>query len=489
MPHYFARPALDQQETVLLLVSSRFAQQSRKSPVTLHGLQAEWLIAKLSTSEQQARSLEESEMACLLSEAQALCPELAGLQAADLDAGHGSAVCALLSGLTDKAVAAAPPPRPQRQAIRQASCREGFGLNTDTVAYVLTALCAAVGCCLPLQIPARWWEPRMMLQILQRTARAEATTLVQVSSDPGAALHGADAQAGPRGMLLLLLLALLTKAQHWCRLPAKPGQQRLPGCAERACSAFLSQQALAAGAARWPAWPLPSTGWTSIWRRLSPTWQPCASRWAAWHPVHGLSTQQVQGPSAGTCWGLIRQCVKSRPACHACRPAADAQLAWQVQADTSRLQRLEDSLNARLQPQLGRLQAQTLRLAALQEEQAQAQQVCASLARCTTCLAKVGHFCVVPRAATQMLPSSCDQLMALAVPAARPGMHAAVLQELQLKRRQVEMATAQAADAHHLARVQGAVQALNKDAERLALHLGLLQHQLRKCDAPLVAVL
>lgn len=81
-------------------------------------MQAEWLLARLSPSEQQARSLGDSEVASLLMEAQAACQDLGGLQAAELESGHGSAVCTLLMALADKALAAAPPPKAQRQPQR-----------------------------------------------------------------------------------------------------------------------------------------------------------------------------------------------------------------------------------------------------------------------------------------------------------------------------------------------------------------------------------
>lgn len=63
----------------------------------------------------------------------------------------------------------------------------------------------------------------------------------------------------------------------------------------------------------------------------------------------------------------------------------------QVEADTERMRQLERGLNTRLEPHLLQLQSQTARLAALRQEQAQAQQDCSSLTRCNAALAQVGH--------------------------------------------------------------------------------------------------
>lgn len=66
---------------------------------------------------------------------------------------------------------------------------------------------------------------------------------------------------------------------------------------------------------------------------------------------------------------------------------------------------------------------------------------------------------------------------------------ASMLQEVKEKRQQLEAASAQAGDPNYVARLQGAVQVLTKDAARMALHLGLLQYQLRQHDLPGLASL
>ena len=247
-----------------------------------------------------------------------------------------------------------------------------------------------------------------------------------VSSDPSAAQSGPEAEA----RLLLNAAHCVSLLTLLHRLPNEHGLPRQTGCAMQACCQYQSRPRTAAGGVPWAACRSRSTGSASCCAMLSPACRPCK-------PRHVLLCAQTQGLGA------------------------DKPLLVQVQSDTDRMRQLEQGLNAKLQPQLLQLQAQTARLADLRSEQAQAEQHCASLKRCTAALAQARVCCM------------CQ---------VRSCIHRDALQEVKLKRQQLEAATALAGDPNHVAKLQGAVQVLTKDAARMALHLGLLQYQLRQHD-------
>ena len=59
-----------------------------------------------------------SELAAVLSKAQTACPELADVQAADLQPGFGAAICTVLSALADTTLRLHPPSQPDHAADR-----------------------------------------------------------------------------------------------------------------------------------------------------------------------------------------------------------------------------------------------------------------------------------------------------------------------------------------------------------------------------------
>ena len=131
-PTFFARQAADQQEIFLLLVGPCAVLLPCGIDVLVHfdqahDLQAEWLLAKLSDSEQQSHIMEAGgEVAEVLSKAQSACPDLSGLQAAELQPGFGPGVCTMLGALADKALQLHPPGKPDHTADR---CAYGQGLQ------------------------------------------------------------------------------------------------------------------------------------------------------------------------------------------------------------------------------------------------------------------------------------------------------------------------------------------------------------------------
>ena len=63
-------------------------------------------------------------------------------------------------------------------------------------------------------------------------------------------------------------------------------------------------------------------------------------------------------------------------------------------------------------------------------------------------------------------------------------MRACVAQELRQKKRQLQATTSEATDRQALVRVQEAVRRLDEELADMAVHLGLLQHEMAQGSTP-----